>query len=152
MESSTYKKGIKLLILDILRKEKLHGYGIAEKIEELYGVERPSSGIIYPTLASLKKKGFIRVCKEGNRDKKIYEITEKGLLHLKEQNEELRKVKIMLKNLGEFNKLGGKNLMRSISKLIKNMHKLPENKKKDVEAMLKYCSVNISSILSDEYE
>ena len=58
----TRKKGMSLIILDILRDNRLHGYGIGEKIEELYGIERPSSGLIYPLLLSLKKRNLIRVC------------------------------------------------------------------------------------------
>ena len=42
-----------LIILDALRDEKLHGYTLAEKIARIYGIEKPSSGLIYPLLSRL---------------------------------------------------------------------------------------------------
>ncbi len=145
-------KSLKLIILDILRKSELHGYGISEKIDEIYGVGKPSSGIIYPTLSSLKKSGLIRIYAEGERDKKIYSITPKGIEYLKENKENLEKAKTMLKNLGEFYSMGGKKLVKDIEKLIKNMHEIGEEEKKRIAKIINRMHEEIEEIGMGENE
>ncbi len=131
------KKGIKLIILDILKNEKLHGYGIAEKIEKIYGIDKPGSGIIYTTLSNLRKKGLIRVCGEGRREKKIYTITERGMDYLKDHGSDLEKAQRMLKNLGEFYRIGGKEALEAVGKTIRVMHALTPEERRRVEDILK---------------
>ena len=74
------KKGfVKRIILHVLRDYgPLHLYGIIKKIRELtFDGYIPSTGVIYPTLRSLEEEGLIKI---EIRDKKIYKISEKGLL------------------------------------------------------------------------
>lgn len=63
--------------LDLLKKEPMHGYKLMEELEPILG-KKPSPGQIYPLLKDLKEKELITVQKEGEREKKIYQLTEKG--------------------------------------------------------------------------
>ncbi len=79
---TTMKKGyMSGLILLVIQKEASHGYKIQKEIEELtLGEFKPTSSNIYPLLDSLKNKELI-ACIESDltgRQKKIYEITQKG--------------------------------------------------------------------------
>ncbi len=131
------REKFKLIILDILKDSELHGYGISEKIDEMYGIGKPSSGIIYPTLSNLKKRGLIKICAVGGRDKKVYSITPEGLKYLKERENELIEAKRILKNLGEFYSIGGKRIIEDIEKLVKNMHKLDDESKNEISNAIK---------------
>ncbi len=141
------KKGMSLIILDILRNEKLHGYGIAERIEEIYGIERPSSGLIYPILSSLQRNRLVRICKRGTREKKIYEITPRGLSYLEEHAEEVKRSKEFLRRLGEFHRIGGHELMESIKLLITEMDSLDEEDRKKLGEILKNTARKIRFIV-----
>ena len=52
------KKDMDLLIMDILRDNRLHEYDMGEETEKLYGMERLSSGLIYLLLFFLGEKKF----------------------------------------------------------------------------------------------
>lgn len=78
---------LKLIILWIISKERIHGYEIIKKMKE--GIDEdikkkgfigPGSNRIYPILQELEKKGLIEGDLElqGRRKVKYYEITEKG--------------------------------------------------------------------------
>jgi len=146
------REGLKLIILDILKDSELHGYGISEKIDEIYGVGKPSSGIVYPTLSFLKKKGLIKICAEGERDKKIYSITPEGIKYLEEKSEELEKAKTLLRNLGTFYSLGGKVIIKDIENLIKNIHKMSEKERKRIEKILSNMHRELEKIGMRDYE
>jgi len=147
MDAMDRKKGIRLIILDILANKSMHGYGIAERIAEEYGIKKPSPGIIYPTLSSLLRGGYIEIKGRGERDKKVYGITEKGIQYLDEHGEEVRYAKRMLNNLGEFHRLGGHELMESISLLIKGLDTLTDEEKEEISRILARTSRRIVKIL-----
>ncbi len=108
------RKRMLLIILDIIGEGDIHGYGIGEKIERLYGIKKPGSGIIYPVLSILARNGMVKIVKHGERDKKVYRITDKGKRFLEDNADDLREAKRMLRNLGEFYRIGGKELMETI--------------------------------------
>jgi len=143
----TRKRGMAFVILDILRNNKLHGYGIGEKIEEIYGIERPSSGLIYPLLLSLERKNLIRVCERGARDKKIYQITPMGIKYLEEHKEEVERRKKFLRKIGEFWRMGGHEMIESIKLLIKNMDSLSDDEKREIERAMRDCAKKIRFIV-----
>ena len=71
-----------LMILTIVRREPLHGYGIAQQIEALSGdALRVEQGSLYPALERLQKKGWI-TSKWGEsptgRRARYYSITASG--------------------------------------------------------------------------
>ncbi|MBW2401955.1 MAG: PadR family transcriptional regulator [Deltaproteobacteria bacterium] len=87
MFSPVLKKGsAELLILSLLEDEPLHGYEIAKRIERRSGglLEfRVSS--LYPILCRLDERGWARgrwVEKQGERRRRYYSLTKKGVAAL----------------------------------------------------------------------
>ncbi|WP_125671080.1 PadR family transcriptional regulator [Candidatus Methanodesulfokora washburnensis] len=78
----------RLLVLDAIKEEPLHGYEIMKRIGDVLGGNPPSPGIVYPTLQFLENKGFVRSGKAGKRT--IYSITEEGIRYLEENEDKLR--------------------------------------------------------------
>jgi len=71
----------KLIILAILARQPLHGYGILKEIrEKSNGCCSITVGTIYPGLKELELEGLVRYKKKRikNRERMIYEITAKG--------------------------------------------------------------------------
>lgn len=87
-----YKGGgimIRALILYFLSNKPTHGYEIQKYIQlnQMNDWTKIQSGSIYYALAKLEKDDFIRLVREeniGKKIRKIYEITDKGILELKE--------------------------------------------------------------------
>ena len=70
---------LQFFLLMMLHEQPTHGYDIIKKIEKrTFGEWRPSHSAIYNLLGTLEEKGFIKIDKSGERDKKIYKLTEKG--------------------------------------------------------------------------
>lgn len=90
---------LKYLVLKLINDEPKHGYEIMSEIErKTKGFWRPSPGSIYPLLSSLENDKCIELEekesseadeKEGERRRKIYRITEKGLEELNQCMKEL---------------------------------------------------------------
>lgn len=79
------------LILWIISKEKIHGYGIMKKLDEFFDFDdldcdiKNTSSKIYPILRKMESKGLIVGewdINENNKRVKYYTITEDGLLIL----------------------------------------------------------------------
>ena len=75
------------LILWIISKESIHGYGIMKKLEEFFNFNdskcdiNVNSSKIYPILSKMEKRGFIVGewnINENNKRVKYYSITEEG--------------------------------------------------------------------------
>lgn len=84
---SLTKGVLNIFLLWLISQEKLHGYAIISKINEIYsnmGVKVVHGSTIYPILHSLEKDGLIVSSEEynGNHKVKSYEITEKGVFTL----------------------------------------------------------------------
>lgn len=87
IEQSMKKGHISTLILLALEKGPSHGYNLMQVITDgTYGEWNPTASSLYPHLASLTEKGLIKYNTEadGKRERKVYEITEKGKETLKE--------------------------------------------------------------------
>ena len=71
-----------LLILRVLNRAPLHGFGIAERIHVLSReVLRVEEGSLYPALYRMEEKGLIESewgVSENNRKAKFYTLTRKG--------------------------------------------------------------------------
>ena len=76
------------LILWIISKEPIHGYGIMKKLENFFNFENSScelnfnSSKIYPILSKMEKKGLIVgewKINENNKRVKYYSITDEGI-------------------------------------------------------------------------
>ncbi len=97
IEQSMKKGHISTLILLALEKGPSHGYSLMQTItDDTYGVWNPTASSLYPHLSSLTEKGLIEFTTEmeGKRERKVYEITEKGRRTLKkllERQQNMRK-------------------------------------------------------------
>ncbi|RLI40641.1 hypothetical protein DRO69_12635 [Candidatus Bathyarchaeota archaeon] len=77
---------IETLILWIIHKRPLHGYGVRKKIGEMTSHYTPKPGAIYTILRRMEKKGLLASQwneRTGKKDKRIYSVTEKGEMLLK---------------------------------------------------------------------
>jgi PadR family transcriptional regulator, regulatory protein PadR len=82
-----------LLVLRILtRDERMHGYAIAERIEQLSeNVLQVGEGSLYPALHRMDEAGWIRsewASSDNNRRAKYYKITAAGRRQLAEEEGE----------------------------------------------------------------
>lgn len=80
------------LILWIISREDIHGYGIMKRLNEFFSFEDSKCDItvnsskIYPILSKMEKNGFIVgewKVNENNKRVKFYSITEDGEVFLK---------------------------------------------------------------------
>jgi transcriptional regulator len=83
---------LELLILTIVRREPLHGYGIAQRLKALTrGTFEINPGSLFPALYALERDGKLRCeerLSENNRQARYYALTPSGRKHL--EAEELR--------------------------------------------------------------
>lgn len=85
-----------LLILKVLSRGKLHGYGIAEHVERRSGdVFSIGEGTLYPTLQRLLVKGWVVAewgVSENNRRARYYHLTPAGRKQLEKELAQYRRV------------------------------------------------------------
>lgn len=71
-----------MLILQILSLEPAHGYGIAQRLEQISrSVVQVNQGSLYPALHRLQQKGWLRAewkPSETGREAKFYSLTPSG--------------------------------------------------------------------------
>lgn len=71
-----------MLILQILSLEPAHGYGIAQRVEQISrSVVQVNQGSLYPALHRLQQKGWLRAewkPSETGREAKFYSLTPSG--------------------------------------------------------------------------
>ena len=96
---------LELLILKILSRQQMHGYGIAQQIhqavDDLLKVE---DGSLYPALYRMEERGWISSAwgtSDNNRRAKFYKITKVGKQQLAAQTDNWQRVsRAMMKVLG----------------------------------------------------
>jgi transcriptional regulator len=78
-----------LLILRTLSGEPMHGWGIAQRIQQLSkDVLQVNQGSLYPALHRLEQQGLIQAewgSSENNRQAKFYQLTRDGRKQLAEE-------------------------------------------------------------------
>ena len=78
-----------LLILRVLRHERMHGWGIAVQIQQLSrDVLQVNQGSLYPALARLEERGWITAewgTSENNRRARFYQLTSAGRRQLTQE-------------------------------------------------------------------
>jgi PadR family transcriptional regulator, regulatory protein PadR len=92
-ESGALVQGtLDMLILKTLTLEPLHGYGIAQRIEQISrGVFHVNPGSLFPAFRRLERSGYIKPMwksSENNRRAKYYTLTPRGHKQLKNEAEE----------------------------------------------------------------
>jgi DNA-binding PadR family transcriptional regulator len=89
------------LILWIISKESIHGYGIMKRLDEFFNLKdskcdiNVNSSRIYPILSEMEKRGFIVgewKVNENNKRVKYYSITDEG-------NDFLKEIQIHMNNI-----------------------------------------------------
>jgi transcriptional regulator len=80
-----------VLILKTLELEPMHGWGIAQRIQQVSdSVLQVNQGSLYPALYRLEEQGLIQAkwgASENNRQAKYYELTARGRKHLAVETE-----------------------------------------------------------------
>jgi transcriptional regulator len=78
-----------LLILRVLRHERMHGWGIALQIQQLSrDVLQVNQGSLYPALARLEERGWITAewgTSDNNRRARFYQLTSAGRRQLTQE-------------------------------------------------------------------
>ncbi|HWC96306.1 MAG TPA: PadR family transcriptional regulator [Candidatus Sulfopaludibacter sp.] len=92
-ESGSLVQGtLDMLILKVLALEPMHGYGIAQRIEQIsHGVFRVNPGSLFPAFRRLERSAWIKPLwkpTENNRRAKYYALTDRGRKQLKSETEE----------------------------------------------------------------
>jgi PadR family transcriptional regulator PadR len=85
-----------LLILRTLALGPQHGWGIAERVQQIStDVLRIQQGSLYPALHRLERRGWIKArwgVSQNNRRAKFYELTKKGHKHLEAESDLWKKL------------------------------------------------------------
>lgn len=80
-----------MLILQILSLEPAHGYGIAQRLQQLSNdAVQPTQGSLYPALHRLEQKGWLKSewrLSETGREAKFYALTRSGMKQLSVEKE-----------------------------------------------------------------
>ncbi|MHA1917231.1 MAG: PadR family transcriptional regulator [Candidatus Ranarchaeia archaeon] len=83
---------IEFLILESLKKKPKHGYDLIKEFKKTFQFSwKPKPGTIYPILSRLNKKEMIIQLEKVEKQRKIYELTDKGEEVLKEIAEHFEK-------------------------------------------------------------
>ena len=89
------------LILWIISKETIHGYGLMKKLNEFFNFEESecdfsiNSSKVYPILSKMEKKGLIAgewKINENNKRVKYYSITDDGMFVLRNIRQHMNKI------------------------------------------------------------
>ena len=84
-----------MLILKTLALEPMHGWGIAQRIEQISkGVFQVNPGSLFPAFRRLERDGLVKCewrATENNRRAKYYTLSEQGRKKLKVETQEWEK-------------------------------------------------------------
>jgi PadR family transcriptional regulator, regulatory protein PadR len=85
-----------LLILKIIAVQPVHGYAIAQRLQQISGeVVQVPGGSLYPALHRLENRGLVKSDwkeTETGRDAKFYRLTNKGRAQLESQSASWRRL------------------------------------------------------------
>lgn len=85
-----------LLVLTILRREPLHGYGITQRLKSLTGgTFQINPGSLFPALYALERDGKLRCevrLSENNRRARYYRLTARGRKQLEREEQRWERV------------------------------------------------------------
>lgn len=86
---------LEMLVLRVLNLEPMHGWGIAQRLEQMSGaVFAVNQGSLYPALQRMKRKGWVKSewsTTENNRRAKYYRITPAGERQLERERAEWKR-------------------------------------------------------------
>lgn len=94
---------LELMILTIVRREPLHGYGIAQRLKALSrGAFQINPGSLFPALYGLERDGKLRVEErpsENNRPARYYSLTPFGRKELEQAERRWERVTAAITNV-----------------------------------------------------
>lgn len=133
---------LKLVLMHLLREKTRHGYDLIKEIETLSnGAYVPSAGVVYPSLSLLADMGRLSV-REDAEGRKLFDLTPKGLVALKSEDEELQAVLERLSRLGdEREKVDGGPVRRAMHNLKAALRERLASEGVDREALLKAAAI-----------
>jgi PadR family transcriptional regulator, regulatory protein PadR len=96
---------LELMILTILSREPLHGYGISQKLAELSRETfQVNPGSLFPALYRLEQDGKLKAewrPTENNRNAKYYKLTASGKKQLQEQKQRWDRIALAITSVLE---------------------------------------------------
>ncbi len=133
---------LKLVLMHLLREKTRHGYDLIREIEALSnGVYVPSAGVVYPSLSLLADMGRLTV-REDAEGRKLFDLTDKGMVALRASDEELQAVLERLSRLGdEREKIDGGPVRRAMHNLKAALRGRLETEDTDRETLLKAAAI-----------
>ncbi len=91
-----------LLILRVLALQKMHGLGIARRLEQItHGAFQVKPGSLFPALHRLEQAGWLASSwgeSENNRKAKYYKLTSAGRKQLEKETKEWQRVSLAIAN------------------------------------------------------
>ena len=94
-----------LLILKTLALGPLHGWGIAQRIQQMSAeVLRVNQGSLYPALQRLESAGWLASewgASENNRQAKFYRLTKKGERQLRDERAQWERMTLAVQKILE---------------------------------------------------
>ena len=104
-KSELLRGTLDMMILRTLALEQQHGYGIAQRLEQMTGgVFDVKAGSLFPALYRLERDGWIKGewgASENNRRAKFYKLTRTGRRQLEAETENWRRVSLAINQLLE---------------------------------------------------
>jgi len=96
---------LELMILTILAREPMHGYGISQKLAALsHDHFRVNPGSLFPTLYRLEEDGKLKAewrASENNRNAKYYRLTPAGRRQLEQHRERWQRISFAITSVLE---------------------------------------------------
>lgn len=126
-DSRLLRRGdIRVLVLEVLSKQPMHGYEVVKEISGIFGgLYSPSPGIVYPTLQWLEDEGYIAITEKGG--KKTYKVTASGAKFYEENKVDLERLLKGWKQAREGGKLelleAGMKLRRTMGLVSRDLDK-----------------------------
>ena len=117
-----------MILFHLANLGPLHGYGLAQEIEDKLGW-KPSQTAIYNALKALEKENFVIFEEkiENGRAQKIYTLTESGRVHYLEHKKKMQQ--LPLHNITQMMKLlegiTEEGLKKDITDVFKELRKMP---------------------------
>ena len=94
---------LQLLILTIVRRQPLHGYGIAQRLQSLTdGAFQINPGSLFPALYALERDGMLSSeerASDNNRRARYYELTAHGRKRLEQEERRWERVTSAIANV-----------------------------------------------------
>ncbi|WP_297480040.1 hypothetical protein [Thermococcus sp.] len=86
----------------------------------------------------------------GDRDRKTYQITERGIEYINKNEKELNDIKRKLLAYKAFLELGGEELKEAFKQLFKSIDNLNEAQREELESTFRECARKIKLLLLGE--